>query len=130
MVLTLISDLISTLHIDTNRIYLTGYSMGGEGTFDMIARQPDLFAAAAPVCPVADTSNAHLIKHICTWTFHGAEDKVNDVTYSRMMVAALKRQGGDHKYTEYLGVAHRAWVNAYQEKYLLPWLFSQVKKSK
>lgn len=127
MTLELITTLVKTLNIDTQRIYLTGYSMGGEGTFDFIARKPELFAAAAPVCPVADTANAHLIKDNDIWIFHGAEDKVNAVQYSRIAVDALRRQGADPLYTEYPGTGHRCWPLAYNEPDLLPWMFSHVK---
>src|SRR5690606_10323145 len=96
-------------NIDTQRIYLTGYSMGGEGAFDLISRKPELFAAAVPVCPVADTAKAALIKDNNIWVFHGADDEVNDVQYSRMMIDALRRQGSNPIYTEYPGVGHQSW---------------------
>lgn len=127
MVLELIADLARKLNIDTRRIYLTGYSMGGEGTFDLITRQPDLFAAAVPVCPVADTSKAALIKDNDIWVFHGADDKVNEVKYSRLMIDALRWQGADPAYTEYPGVGHRCWTKAYNDPDLLPWMFSHIK---
>lgn len=124
LVLTLIGKLTKELPINKNRIYITGPSMGGEGTFDFLTRRPDLFAAAVPLCSVADTSKAKYIKHVPVWAFHGDEDNVNDVKYSRMMVAALKAAGGNPRYTEYKGVQHNCWTKAYAEPELLPWLFS------
>ena len=85
MTIGLIEQLTETLNIDKQRIYVTGYSMGGEGVFDILSRRPELFAAAVPICAVADTANARWIKDNNIWMFHGADDKVNDVTYSRMM---------------------------------------------
>src|SRR5690606_29741755 len=78
LVLSLITTLTTQLNIDDRRIYLSGYSMGGEGTFDLISRKPELFAAAVSVCPVADTANAALIKDNNIWVFHGADDRIND----------------------------------------------------
>lgn len=127
MVLALLADLTTQWNMDSRRIYLTGYSMGGEGTFDLISRRPELFAAAVPVCPVADTAKAALIKNNNIWVFHGASDKVNDVQYSRLMIQALRWQGGNPLYTEYPGVGHQSWTKAYREPDLLPWMFSQIK---
>ena len=125
LTLALVHDLLTRLPLDERRIYLTGFSMGGEGTFDFLAREPTLFAAAAPVCAVADTSQAKRLVNIPVWAFHGDADQVNDVTYSRLMISALKKAGGTPRYTEYEGVQHNAWVNAYAEPALLPWLFAQ-----
>ena len=74
LVIGLIRRLIKTMPVDTNRIYITGLSMGGLGTYDAIERYPDLFAAAVPVCGGGDTSLAASIAHIPIWIFHGAED--------------------------------------------------------
>jgi predicted peptidase len=127
LVLAFITDLSSSINIDTRRIYLTGYSMGGEGVFDLIYRKPELFAAAVPICAVADTAKAAFIKGNSIWVFHGSDDQVNEVKYSRMMINALRRQGGNPLYTEYPGVGHSCWVKAYQEPDLLPWMFSHIK---
>jgi poly(3-hydroxybutyrate) depolymerase len=128
-VLSLIDTLLhrDTVKIDKNRIYITGFSLGGEGAFDMITRAPDLFAAAIPICGIADTSKAHLMKNTPLWIFHGSEDNVNSVTYSRMIVDALKKIGAPPKYTEYEGYDHNVWDTAYNEPDLLPWLFSHGK---
>jgi predicted peptidase len=124
-VLTVLDSLISHLPIDRKRVYITGYSMGGEGAFDLLTRGPNLFAAAIPICPVADTARAGLIYQIPVWTFHGDQDDVNDVKYSRLMVAALKKYNGTPIYTEYPGIKHNIWSKAYNEPGLFDWLFSQ-----
>lgn len=110
LVLRLIDEMCNYPYTDTNRIYITGYSMGGEGTYDLVARRPDLFAAAVPVCPVADTATAQRIKAIPIWNFHGAADAVNGVVYSQMMIQALEQAGGHPKYTEYKDEGHRTWL--------------------
>jgi poly(3-hydroxybutyrate) depolymerase len=115
------------LNIDTNRIYVTGLSLGGEGTFDLLTRRPELVAAAIPICGIGDTAKAYLYKDIPLWIFHGSQDEVNDVMYSRMIVATLISLGAHPKYTEYEGWGHRCWDTAYAETDLLPWLFAQNK---
>jgi predicted peptidase len=124
----LIGQLITTLPIDSGRVYITGYSGGGEGTFDFLTRRPHLFAAAVPLCSVSDTAKAGLIHNIPIWAFHGEKDEINDVKYSRMMIAALKTHGGNPKYTEYPGMGHNIIAKAYQEPGLFDWLFLQRKK--
>jgi predicted peptidase len=130
LTLEMIDKLARQLQVDQDRIYITGLSLGGEGTFDFIARRPSLFAAAMPLCAVADTAQAKRIAHIPLWVFHGDEDAVNPVEYSQMMVMAIEKQGGQPVYTEYKGVKHNCWVQAYREPGLLPWLFSQKRVSK
>jgi predicted peptidase len=125
--LQLLNSLLKQLPIDKQRVYLTGYSMGGEGSFDFLTRRPHLFAAAAPICSVADTSKAKLIYKIPIWAFHGDQDDVNDVKYTRMMIEDLRKLGGKPIYTEYPGVKHNSWTNAYMEPGLFDWLFSQRK---
>lgn len=127
-VIGLIQSLVKNKNIDKHRIYLTGISMGGEGTFDMLGRNPDLFAAGIPVCAVADTSKAQIISNIPVWAFHGSDDNVNPVIYTQMMIKAMELYNGKPKYTEYPGVGHKCWDKAYGEPELLPWLFKQKRK--
>ncbi len=128
-VLALIDTLLEsdTVDIDRNRLYVAGFSLGGEGAFDIITRAPDLFAAAVPVCGIADTAKAALMGNTPLWIFHGDNDDVNSVTYSRMIVDALTKIGKPPKYTEYAGMDHYVWSKAFKEPDLLPWLFSQNK---
>jgi predicted esterase len=128
-VLSLIDTLLhrDTVKIDKNRIYVTGFSLGGEGAFDIITRAPDLFAAAIPICGIADTAKVQLMKNTPLWIFHGSKDTINSVTYSRIIVDALIKIGKPPKYTEYEGREHNVWPTVYNEPDLLPWLFSNDK---
>jgi predicted peptidase len=121
----LLDSLTKVLNIDTSRIYITGLSMGGFGTWDAISRWPDKFAAAVPVCGGGDTAKAELIKNIPIWAFHGGADKVVMTSRSRDMIAAIKKAGGDPKYTEYPNTGHNAWTSTYGNIEMLQWLFSQ-----
>ena len=103
--------------------------MGGFGTFDMLALYPDYFAAAFPICGGGNTDNAPLFaKKLPLWIFHGDSDRVVSVEYSRAYYKRLKELKAKVKYTEYPGVGHNSWDNAFAEKDLLPWLFSRRKK--
>lgn len=113
--------------IDSSRLYITGLSMGGFGTWDAIQRYPNLFAAAVPVCGGGDISKAKRFSHLPIWVFHGAEDRLVDPKWSREMVLALENAGGHPKYTEYPGVGHQSWIGAYSDPEMFAWLFSQKK---
>ena len=123
----LLAQIESTQAIDSNRIYVTGLSMGGLGAWDIVCRLPDKFAAAVPVCGAADTAQAERIKHVPLWVFHGDNDTVVKTHRSRDMVAALRKAGGRPIYSELPKVGHGAWGPAYNNFYLYDWLFSQVK---
>lgn len=120
-----VDQLMKTYKINKKRQYVTGLSMGGFGTWDLITRYPKRFAAAIPICGGGDPGKAIPIKKLPIWVFHGADDPVVKPERSRDMVAALKAAGSKVKYTEYPGVGHDSWVKAYQEPDLLPWLFKQ-----
>lgn len=127
-VMDLLKDLARKHKIDRKRIYIMGLSMGGMGTFEAITRHPRVFAAAVPVCGGGDPSLVgKFAKKVPLWVFHGADDTVVNVDYSREMVKAIESAGGKVKYTEYPGVNHNSWDNAFAEPELLPWLFSQKK---
>lgn len=121
----LIEKLIADLPIDPDRVYVTGQSMGGVGTFAILAERPDLFAAAAPVCGGHLPENGERIHEVPIWVFHGAKDSTVPVDLSRKMVEAIKAAGGKPKYTEYPDVAHNAWTPAYDDPRLWKWLFAQ-----
>ncbi len=114
-------------HIDPARIYVTGLSMGGYGTWDIIARRPDLFAAAVPMCGGSDPATAPKIAKIALWAFHGSDDTVVPTVRDHLMLDALKAVGATPRYTEYPGVGHYCWGNAYAEPELVEWLFAQHK---
>ena len=130
VVKTLIDKTVKDFPIDTSRIYLTGLSMGGYGTWRMLADSPGFFAAAIPVCGKGDVANAEAIaKHKTPiWAFHGAKDGTVKPEGSRSMVAAIKKAGGQIKYTEYPDVGHNSWEGAYSDPNLLEWTFSHQRK--
>lgn len=124
---------ISLLHtyladekVDLSRVYAAGISMGGYGTWELITRHPDLFAAAVPLCGSGIPSLASRLIDIAIWAFHGTADGTVPAQGSRDMEAAIKAAGGTNiRYTEYPGVGHDVWLRAYQEPGLVEWLFSQ-----
>lgn len=113
--------------VDSSRLYITGLSMGGFGTWDLITRYPDTFAAAMPVCGGGDLTKAHLLKDLPIWNFHGAQDDVVPVELSRDMIEAIRIAGGTPGYTEYPHVDHFSWIPAYVDRFALDWLFEQRK---
>jgi predicted peptidase len=127
LLIELIHKLIKTMPVDSNRIYITGLSMGGYGTYDAIERYPNLFAAAVPVCGAGDASGAPSIAHMPIWIFHGAEDPAVDPKYSLEMFQALVRAGAHPGFTEYPQVGHFSWLHAYSDPVMIEWLFRQHK---
>jgi len=123
--LELLIALQQKLPIDTDRIYVTGISMGGFATWEALIRDPQKFAAAIPVCGGGDVGHADRIKDISIWAFHGAEDPTVRVECSRSMIEMIKKAGGHPHYTEYRGVGHNSWDRAFAEPQLLSWLFTQ-----
>ena len=102
----LIDEMIENAGVDRNRIYITGLSMGGDGTWDAIARYPGFFAAAAPICGGGDPKTVDKFKSLPIWCFHGAKDPVVKVIRSREMIEALQKVGSNAKYTEYPEAQH------------------------
>jgi predicted peptidase len=116
--------------IDKSRIYITGLSMGGMGTFEAVYRNPGIFAAAMPVCGGGDTVHYDgRVKKTSFWVFHGSADAVVNVNQSRAMVNKLKASKADVTYTEYPGVNHNSWDNAFAEPTYLSWVFSHKRKN-
>lgn len=141
-----LDDAMSRYSGDPARIYLTGLSLGGYGTWHLALAHPQRFAALIPVCggivelPTATSVrqsplNAHAsnpyaftaraLRHIPTWIFHGADDPIIPASESRKMFAALRAEGADVQYTEFPGVGHNAWTPAYAQASLWTWLFSR-----
>lgn len=123
----LMASLEKEFRIDTKRLYVTGLSMGGYGTWDMISRTPDLFAAAIPICGGADEAQAERLTKLPIWVFHGDKDTVVKPERSRRMIEAIKKAGGDPKYTEYPDVDHDSWSQTYSNPDVTAWLFAQRK---
>lgn len=120
----LVQDIVSQGSVDDRQVYITGLSMGGMGTFEAVHRYPNLFAAALPICGGGDTEHYQKVK-TPFWIFHGSVDAVVDVEYSKVMVDKLKDLGVKVKYTEYAGVNHNSWDNAFAEPDFLKWMFKK-----
>ena len=124
-VIHFIDSIINNYSIDKSRIYVTGQSMGGFGTWDLILRRPELFACAIPVCGGGDTSKVNRIKDLPIWIFHGSEDDIIPVEASREMYNSLKRLNNKVMYTEFEGVKHGSWIPAWNNEELVEWMFNQ-----
>ncbi|MCM4173491.1 hypothetical protein DHD32_18605 [Arenibacter sp. TNZ] len=126
LVFETISALEEEFNIDTTRRYITGQSMGGFGTWHYILTHPQMFAAAIPICGGGNPDLAKNISDVPLWVFHGDNDKTVPVDFSRNMVTALKKAGGNPKYNEFPGVGHGSWHLAFDTPELLDWFFVQV----
>ncbi len=123
-----IVELLETQYaIDPSRRYVTGLSMGGFGTFDLLAKRPDMFAAAAPMSGGGDPTRASEMKDVPSWVFHGSQDATVSVNNSRVMIDALREVGGAPRYTETTG-RHAIWGPIYDDPTgeLYPWMFDGV----
>lgn len=127
LVIGLIHQLIKTMPVDTNRIYITGLSMGGYGAFDAVERYPQLFAAAVPVCGGGDSSRAAGCASVPMWIFHGAEDPAVSPDNSLQMLIALTKAGAHPGFTQYPETGHFSWIQAYADAMMMEWLFRQHK---
>jgi predicted peptidase len=129
LVLNFIDTLVKNGNVEKERIYIGGLSLGGFGTFEILWRRPDLFAAAFPICGGGMPGQVKLYtEKLPIWVFHGDKDPVVPVSNSRIMVNALNQHKARVKYTEYPGVGHDSWNNAFAEPELLPWLFAQKRR--
>lgn len=124
----LVREKIAEFRADPNRVYVTGLSMGGHGTWEIARRNPELFAAAIPICGGGDPAWAESLKNMPLRIYQGADDELVPATLSRAMHEALKKAGCvDVGYTEYAGVGHNSWDPAYEDPETLDWLFRQKK---
>jgi predicted peptidase len=143
--MTALHQTLTEFRADPDRVYLTGLSMGGHGTWYLAYRHPELFAAVAPICgwvpdfpqfagsvPVVPPDSgaplpalARQLQHTPIWIFHGEMDDVVPVAGSRDVAAALKAQGANVRFTEYLGMGHNVWDATYASQEFITWLFAQ-----
>ncbi len=124
---TLINTITDEYNIDRSRIYLTGLSMGGYGTWALACEYPELFAAIAPICGGGQPRLTRKITDIPTWVFHGAKDEVVPISESEEMVEALENNGGNVKFTVFPNATHNSWSQAYNETDLLKWFLYHKK---
>lgn len=127
MVMAILKKSRKDYSIDDSRLYLTGLSQGGHGTWAIAARHPDLFAAIAPVCGWGDEEIAKKVAKLPVWTFHGDQDQAVDVERSREMEKWVTAAGGTCKLTIYPGVGHNSWDNAYGAEDLGGWFLKHHK---
>ncbi len=123
----LIDDALTRYRIDAHRVYLTGMSMGGFGTWALGAAHPEKFAALAPVCGGGDPSQAFQLRRIPIWGFHGAQDTVVPVQEMKTMADAMERVHGTMRLTIYPDAGHDAWTATYDNPELYTWMLAQVK---
>ena len=120
----LLDEIERDYRIDPDRIYVTGMSMGGAGTWALAAEQPDRFAAIAPVCGLVSPRIADFIKHLPVWVFHGAKDGTVPLSESEEMVEALRAVGAEPKLTVYPEAGHDSWTATYENEQLYEWLLA------
>lgn len=128
--LALIDKEVDAKQVDANRIYMTGLSMGGFGTWEALKQRPAMFAAALPICGGGKPAAAKTFANVPIWVFHGDQDKTVKPEKSREMVAALKKAGGQPKFTELKGVGHGSWSAAYTSPEVWQWMFQQKRGTK
>jgi predicted peptidase len=124
----MLDQVMAEYAVDEQRIYLTGLSMGGYGTWSLAMAYPDLFAAIAPICGGGTSEFVALIRDVPVWAFHGAEDPAGPLEASQRMVDALQAVGGNVRFTVYPGVGHDSWTQTYENPELYSW-FLQHKRT-
>lgn len=121
-VLKLLDHITTTYPADTSRMYLTGLSMGGFGTWKMAAQNPERFAAAAPICGKGNPDDGEKLKDLPIWVFHGTEDTAVPYQHSVDMVEAITKAGGTKiRFTTLKHVGHNSWSPAYATPELYQW---------
>jgi predicted peptidase len=124
----LVDDVVRSHRADKSRLYVTGLSMGGFGTWAICSKYPDKFAAAAPICGAGNPKTVAAMKGVPTWAFHGDKDTAVKFEAGKAMVDALKAAGGDVQFTVYEGVGHDSWTATYNNAKLYEWLLSKSRK--
>jgi len=124
----LLDDLSARYRVDKDRVYLTGMSMGGFGTWALAAAYPGRFAAIAPICGGGDPKQAKRLKDLPTWVFHGAKDPTVPLARSEEMVKALKDAGGTPKFTVYPEARHDSWTETYDNPALYEWFLAHKRE--
>lgn len=119
--INLLDEIINCCNVDRDRVYLTGLSMGGYGTWTLACKYPNRFAAIAPICGGGEPLLSGQLKHIPTWAFHGAKDNVVPLEKSEEMVKAVQAAGGDAKLTVYPEAGHDSWTETYDNPELYEW---------
>lgn len=125
---SLLDELLATLHLDPDRVLVTGLSMGGHGTWRFATDFPERVAAIAPVCGAGEPYRVCRIRHVPVWAFHGALDTVVLPRTDELTVEALRACGGNVRYTVYPDLGHDAWTRTYDDPALYEWLLAQRRR--
>lgn len=128
--IALLDHVVSKHRVDPHRIYLTGLSMGGYGTWSLAAHAPDRFAAIVPICGGGNPDDAEKLKNLPIWVFHGAKDRTVPVSRSERMVEAIKAAGGNVEFTVYPDAGHDSWTETYDDPKLYEWLLKHKRDNK
>lgn len=123
-----LNEVTERYRVDEDRVYVTGLSLGGFGTWTLALAYPDRFAAIAPICGGGDPEKAELIKHLPVWVFHGANDETVSIEQSQVMVDALERVGGNVKFTVYPEAGHDVWTETYDNPELYEWFLKHQRE--
>jgi poly(3-hydroxybutyrate) depolymerase len=126
----LLDSLVKEYRVDKDRVYLTGLSMGGFGTWSLAAAHPEKFAAIAPICGGGNPADAPKLAKLPIWVFHGGKDPVVPLRRSEEMVEALKVAGGAPKFTVYPDAGHDSWTATYDNPEFYQWLLAQKRSAK
>jgi predicted peptidase len=124
----LLDEIIEKHKVDQDRIYVTGLSMGGFGTWSLAAYTPHRFAALLPICGGGETHWTKTFTHVPIWAFHGDKDTAVPLERSEKMIEALKKNGGNPKLTVYPGVAHDSWTQTYENPAVYEWLLEHKRQ--
>lgn len=126
----LLDEIVERYKVDRDRIYVTGLSMGGFGTWALAAYSPDRFAAIAPICGGGEPYWARSLSHLPAWIFHGGKDGVVPPQRSEQMLQAMKKNGGDAKLTLYPEAGHDSWTASYANPDLYKWFLEHKRQGK
>jgi predicted peptidase len=120
----MLDEILLKYSVDTSRVYLTGLSMGGHGTWDWATSNPERFAAIAPICGFGSAFSTRRLRTVPAWVFHGEKDPTVPVNEAHLMVDAMKAAGGDVKLTLYPDAGHDSWTETYNNPELYTWFLS------
>jgi predicted peptidase len=130
MLKNLVDEIAASYNVDEERIYLTGLSMGGYGTWSLASEYPERFAAIAPICGGGEPFFGYKLRNVPVWAFHGAKDNLVPLEKSEQMVEAIKRAGGQAKLTVYPDAGHDSWTATYENEELYKWFLKHKREKK
>ena len=130
LIIELIKNVFNQYPIDADRIYVCGFSMGGTGAWDILTRYPNVFAGAAILSGVSDTTKAHFISHIPIWAFSGENDSIAPAILNENMCKTINAYKGNCKFTKFENIGHDCVSTTFEHTDLIKWLFSQKKENR